>query len=156
MAEEPDPRAYPVGISLTRTFDAPLAEVWKEWTEPERFADWFGGRSGVVPLDTVSMDVLVGGGWRLSMFVGPHRRRIDWWGEYLEVVPPTRLVFTVSDQPDTDHLDVITVVLTDLGDGRTQMHFEQGGGGLSAEGYRRAESGWSGFFDRVAERLAGG
>jgi uncharacterized protein YndB with AHSA1/START domain len=127
-----------------------------EWTEPERFADWFGGRSGVVPLDTVSMDVLVGGGWRLTMFVGPNRRRIDWWGEYLEVVPPTRLVFTVSDQPDTDNLDVITVVLTDLGDGRTEMYFEQGGGGLSAEGYRRAESGWSGFFDRVAERLAGG
>ena len=27
-------------IELTRTFDAPREEVWREWTEPERFADW--------------------------------------------------------------------------------------------------------------------
>ena len=44
-------------------------------------------------------------------------------------------------------------VLTDLGDDRTEMRFEQRGGGLSAEGYGRAAQGWSGFFDRMAERL---
>ena len=32
------------GIRITRVFDAPRAEVWREWTEPDRFADWFGGR----------------------------------------------------------------------------------------------------------------
>jgi uncharacterized protein YndB with AHSA1/START domain len=31
------------GITVTRVFDAPRERVWKEWTEPERFADWFGG-----------------------------------------------------------------------------------------------------------------
>jgi uncharacterized protein YndB with AHSA1/START domain len=29
------------GIEITRVFDAPRERVWKEWTEPERFADWF-------------------------------------------------------------------------------------------------------------------
>jgi uncharacterized protein YndB with AHSA1/START domain len=158
VAEPPRPDARPVapvGISATRIFDAAPAEVWKEWTEPERFSDWFGGRTGAVPLETVSMDVRAGGSWRLTMFVGPERRRIDWWGEYLEVDPPSRLVFSISDQPDNVTPDLITVVLTDLRDGRTQMHFEQSGGGLTPDGYRRAESGWSGFFDRIAERLAG-
>jgi hypothetical protein len=45
------------------------------------------------------------------------------------------------------------VVLTDLGDGRTEMLFEQRGG-MSPEQYGRAGSGWSTFFDRVTERLA--
>ena len=31
------------GFTITRVFDAPRERVWKEWTEPERFADWFGG-----------------------------------------------------------------------------------------------------------------
>jgi uncharacterized protein YndB with AHSA1/START domain len=35
--------------------------VWDEWTEPERFADWFGGPQSEVPLSTVSMDVRPGG-----------------------------------------------------------------------------------------------
>ncbi len=43
--------------------------------------------------------------------------------------------------------------LTDLGDGRTEMHFQQRGS-LPAETYERAKEGWSTFFDRIAERLA--
>jgi hypothetical protein len=35
------------------------------------------------------------------------------------------------------------------------MHFQQRGGGLSAEEYERAAQGWSSFFDRIVERLAG-
>jgi uncharacterized protein YndB with AHSA1/START domain len=73
--------------------------VWKEWTEPERFADWFGGSETEVPVSTVSMDVREGGTWRATMFAGPARREIHWKGEYREVVEPERLVFTLSDQP---------------------------------------------------------
>jgi uncharacterized protein YndB with AHSA1/START domain len=141
------------GISITRVFDAPRERVWQEWTEPERFADWFGGPSSEVPLATVSMDVTPGGSWRLTMFAEPGRREIHWKGEYREVAPPERLVFTVSDQPGEDAYELVTVVLTDLGDGRTQMAFEQRGQ-MSAEQYERAGEGWSGFFDRIAERLA--
>jgi uncharacterized protein YndB with AHSA1/START domain len=155
VAERPDPPLERgTRIAITRIFDAPPAQVWKEWTEPERFADWFGGFGGEIPLDSVSMDVRPGGTWKLTMFVGPTRRRIDWHGEYVAVDPPNRLVFTINDQPDVDD-DPITVVLVDLGDGRTEMRFEQLSK-LSAEQARRAESGWSTFFDRVAERLAGG
>ena len=55
------------GIEITRVFDAPRDRVWKEWTEPERFADWFGGPESKVPLSSVSMDVRPGGWWRLTM-----------------------------------------------------------------------------------------
>ena len=51
---------------------------------------------------------------------------------------------------------LVTVVLVDLGDGRTRMDFEQRGGPMTQDQYERAGSGWSGFFDRIDERLAGG
>jgi uncharacterized protein YndB with AHSA1/START domain len=145
--------AEQAGITITRIFDAPREAVWREWTEPEAFADWFGAPTGEVPLSTVSMDVRPGGSWRLTMFAGAERREIHWKGSYEEVVEPERLVFTVSDQPGETY-ELITVVLTDLGDGRTEMLFQQHGQ-LSAEDYRGAEQGWSGFFDRIDERLAG-
>ena len=119
-----------LGISVTRVFAAPRDRLlWREWTDPEAFADWFGGSGGEVPLSTVSMDVTPGGTWRLTMFAGPERREMAWIGEYREVVEPERLVFTLTDQPDSDEREVATVVLTDLGDGRTEMVFHQGGGG---------------------------
>ena len=141
------------GIRVTRTFDAPRERVWREWTEPERFADWFGGPEFEVPLETVSMDVRPGGAWRLTMLADGGRREIHWKGEFREVVEPERLVFTITDQPADDVYELVIVALTDLGDGRTEMRLEQRGQ-LSAEQYGRAEQGWGVFFDRIAERLA--
>ena len=59
----------------------------------------------------------------------------------------------MSDQPDEDAYELVTVVLSDLGDGRTEMLFEQRGH-MSAEQYERAQGGWASFFDRMTERLA--
>jgi uncharacterized protein YndB with AHSA1/START domain len=155
MAEPSSPgEAAAAGITIVRVFDASREQVWKEWTEPERFADWYGGSEAEIPMSTVSMDVKEGGGWRATMFFGPDRREIKWKGEYREVVEPERLVFTVSDQPGEDAYELVIVVLTDLGDGRTEMHFEQRGR-MSAEQYERAGQGWTGFFDRMDERLTG-
>jgi len=124
-------------ISITRVFAAPRERVWREWTEPDRFADWFGGGDTQVPLASVSMDVRKGGAWRATMLVGPGR-----------------LVFTLSDRPDEVYT-LVTVVLTDLGDGRTEMRFSQRGG-PPPDQWRRAKEGWSSFFDRIQARLAAG
>ena len=143
------------GIEITRVFDAPRERVWQEWTEPERFADWFGGVEAEVPIATVSMDVREGGAWRATMFFGPNRVESHWHGEYREVLPPERLVVTMSDQPDGDSYELIIVVLNDLGDGRTEMLFQQRGD-MRPEEYDRAGKGWGKFFDRMDERLAAG
>jgi uncharacterized protein YndB with AHSA1/START domain len=142
------------GFTVRRVFDAPRERVWQEWTEPERFADWFGGVQCEVPLSTVAMDVRPGGTWRATMFCGPGRREIPWAGEYREVAVPERLVFTITDRPGEDLYELVTVVLIDLGDGRTEMHFEQRGH-MRPDEYERAKSGWGTFFARIDERLAG-
>jgi uncharacterized protein YndB with AHSA1/START domain len=88
------------------------------------------------------------------MFAGPERREIRWTGEYREVAPPERLVLTMSDRPADDDRELVVVVLTDLGDGRTEMVVEQYGQ-LPPAVYDAARNGWGVFFDRMAERLAG-
>lgn len=145
-----------VVIKLTRTFDAPREEVWREWTEPARFADWYGGPEVEIPIETVSMDVRVGGSWQATMLVGGGRREIHWHGSYVEVVAPERLVLTVTDlPPEKARYGLVVVELIDLGDGRTEMRFEQRGD-LPPEAYRRAAEGWGMFFDRMEQRLLGG
>jgi uncharacterized protein YndB with AHSA1/START domain len=142
------------GLRIKRTFDAPRELVWKEFTEPERFADWFGGPETEVPLSSVSMDVRPGGAWRATMLAGNPRRAIQWTGEYREVVAPERLVLTMCDRPGSSALELVTVVLTDLGDGRTEMLLQQEGQ-MRPEDYERTKKGWGGFLDRIAERLSG-
>jgi uncharacterized protein YndB with AHSA1/START domain len=89
------------------------------------------------------------------MYAGPERREIRWLGEYREVVEPERLVFTVTDRPESEAREIVTVVLVDLGAGRTEMRFQQRGA-MAAEEYERAGEGWSTFFARIDERLAEG
>ena len=152
MAEPGTPgAAAEAGITITRVFDASRKRVWREWTEPERFADWFGGTEFEVPLSSVSMDVRQGGSWRLTMHAA--RGEIQWKGEYREVAAPERLVFTASDKPGDDRYELVTVVLTDLGDGRTEMHLEQRGHKRPDE-YDHTKQGWETFFVRLDQRLA--
>ena len=139
------------GILLTRLFRAPRSRVWREWTEPAAFADWFGGTEAEIPLDTVSMDVREGGRWRATMFVGANRRAIQWRGEYRDVVEPKLLVLTFCDRPDSD-CELMTVVLTEPEDGWTEMLVRQRGT-MSPGQYERARSGLSSFLDRMAQRL---
>jgi uncharacterized protein YndB with AHSA1/START domain len=137
-------------ITITRVFEAPRERVWLEWTEPERFADWFGGTTNEVPMSSVEMDVRAGGVFRLTMVTA--RGEVHWHGEYQEVDEPSRVVFTLTDQPPGTEYALITVDLVDLGDGRTEMRFEQRGPMPEAQA-RAAREGWLWFFDRIAERL---
>jgi uncharacterized protein YndB with AHSA1/START domain len=134
------------GVTLRRVFDAPRERVWEELTQPERFADWFGG-----PLEMhgVAMDVRPGGAWRGTM-VRANGQATQWHGEYREVEEPERLVVTMCSEPD--RVEVVTFLLRDIGDGRTELLFEQRGE-MPPDAYERAGRGWGVFFDRIDERL---
>jgi uncharacterized protein YndB with AHSA1/START domain len=146
----PGPDAH--GMRIVRVFEASREAVWAEWTTPEAFADWFGGEASEVPVDSVSMDVRPGGGWRATMFAGPARQEMHWAGRFLELEEPARLVLTITDEPEEEAYELVTVELADLGDGRTEMTFEQRGH-MTPDQYGRAQSGWGTFFARMSERL---
>lgn len=54
------------GLTITRTFAASRELVYGAWTRPEHFSVWFGTEAVPVPLDTLSMDVRVGGAWNAA------------------------------------------------------------------------------------------
>jgi uncharacterized protein YndB with AHSA1/START domain len=142
------------GIEIVRIFDAPRSEVFKAWTEPERFATWFGGHGSSIPLDRASMDVRPGGAWVAVMIIGPGQELV-FSGQFLEVDEPERLVMTVTDRvpPDGEEVEVLTVVLEEIGDGRTRMTFTQRGGTMPPGEYQRTMEGWLVFFERLGGHL---
>src|SRR5262245_66374459 len=76
------------GFVSTRVFDAARERVWREWTEPECFADWFGGEECEVPISTVAMDVRPGGAWRGTMFCRRARHEVRRAGTSHDVAAP--------------------------------------------------------------------
>jgi len=141
------------GIDITRVFIADPATVFRAWTQPEHFSVWFGGHSADVPVEEMSLDVRPAGTWNAKMYAGPERHEIAWHGEYREVNPPEKLVFTISDQPGDEH-ELVTVAFRDLGDNRTEVTFRQEGSHMSEEQYAHAAQGWTTFFDVMDEVLA--
>src|SRR4051794_20240709 len=140
-----------LGFTMTRVLDAARERVWREWTEPEAFADWFGGPEAEVPLESVAMDVRPGGAWRATMLY--RGREIRWIGEYREGVAPERLVFTISHKPDENPRELVGVVLTELADGRPGVVGAQHGP-QPPDAYDASRHRWGAPFDQMAERLA--
>ncbi|WP_411080618.1 SRPBCC family protein [Streptomyces sp. cmx-18-6] len=147
------------GIDLTRVLPAPQQRVFAAWTSPEDFAAWYGGEADV-PLDRVSMDVRPGGAW--SLVIVMPGVEMPFHGVYREVSEPDGLVLTLKDgsapgtPEDTEAAEgeIITVTFTDLGDGTTELAFQQRGGNLTPAQYAAAEDGWEAFLDALVARLA--
>ena len=117
--------AYTDGPELVmeRVFDAPRELVWKVMNDPAQVTNWWGPRGHGATVE--EMDLRVGGRWR---WVGhtPDGRDTPFKGEYLEVDPPARLVYTeIFDVPPfneggPDAAAINTITYEDLGD-RTKV-----------------------------------
>lgn len=99
---------------VTRLFDAPARIVWKAWTQPELMRRWWVPKSMPMTLRSLDMDVRVGGGYRL-VFDAEGSEGLAFVGQYTEVDPPTRLVWTNEEEADGS----ITTVTFEERDGRT-------------------------------------
>jgi len=104
-------------LQITREFDAPRDLVFKAMTDPALVARWWGPRRYKTVVD--KMDVRPGGQWRMRNIAadgGEHAFR----GEYREVTPPERIVWTFEYEPLAGHISVETMTLTER-DGRTLL-----------------------------------
>ena len=80
-------------LVVTRTFNGPARLVFEAWTKPELFKQWWVPKSMGMSLLSCEMDVRVGGGYRL-VFGHDASKTMAFFGKYLEVTPPSRLVWT--------------------------------------------------------------
>jgi uncharacterized protein YndB with AHSA1/START domain len=78
-------------IVMTRVFDAPRDLVFEAHTSCEHLSRWWGrGKYEVVSCE---VDFRPGGAWRI-VHRGPDGDEIAFFGEYLEIVRPERIVWT--------------------------------------------------------------
>ena len=78
-------------ILITREFEAPRHLVYTAWTTPELVKRWWSGHRGEVT--SAEIDLRVGGAWRYVM-VASGGFEVAFHGEFREIVPDARLVYT--------------------------------------------------------------
>lgn len=96
-------RSSDLEVVVTRTFAAPARLVFKAWSEPELFEQWWVPRSLGMTLEDCEMDVRTGGRYRLDFGDG-----MDFHGRYVEVVPDRKIVWTNEEGGDAGPVTTVT------------------------------------------------
>ena len=101
-------------IRMTRLFNAPRHLVWEAMSKPEHIKRWWGCLGTGYSVPVCEVDLRPGGKWR---FVNRHPKgEAEFYGEYREIVPPERVVFTEIFAPFPDAGSLVTAVLTEEND----------------------------------------
>jgi uncharacterized protein YndB with AHSA1/START domain len=131
--------------------DSPPDAVFRALTDPDVLARWWGPRGFTVP--AVELDLRVGGRYRIAM-QPPDGELFYLSGEFREIDPPVRLVYTFEwEDPDPeDRETVVTLSLMAVGDS-TELVLEQDE--FATERRRRLhDEGWSDTLDRLAHAMS--
>jgi uncharacterized protein YndB with AHSA1/START domain len=139
----------PTAIRIERTYAARAIEVFEAWTSAELLRRWYPpGADWDTPVAEV--DLRVGGRLRLVMR-SPDGEEFGGGGEYREITPPTRLVFTWAwDRSDVgEDVQLVEVDFTEHTNGTTTVVMTNRG--LADERARESHrEGWEGSFDNLA------
>jgi uncharacterized protein YndB with AHSA1/START domain len=159
MSSEPEsharagsPAKLQGSFTLVRRIAARPAIVFEAITTAEGVATWWGPDD--LPVLGAEMDPRVGGAYRVR-FRTLDGREHEACGEFLEVVPPRRVVmswrFTLGGEPDEEgRTSRIQFELAPTAEG-TELTFTQAG--LATENSERSHAGgWSGAFDKLVRR----
>jgi uncharacterized protein YndB with AHSA1/START domain len=164
MTDSSTPPDAAQSVVLERMLDAPTDLVWRMWTEPDHFAAWYGPTGASIPV--AKMDVRVGGTRLICMEMQTPDGTMQMWftGEYREIDPQRRLVYTesmcdedgnvksASEMGMPDGHPTTTEVIVELGDldGRTKMTMTHAGVPADSPG----AMGWNMAFDKLVDHLA--
>lgn len=120
-------------LVITRTFDAPVEQVWQAWTDGATLQQWWGPDGFTCPL--AQLDVREGGTSLVAMRSPDHGTHYSIW-YYQQIVPAERLAFihNLADEngnrldpavlgmpPDFPQDQPQTVTLRALPDGKTSL-----------------------------------
>jgi uncharacterized protein YndB with AHSA1/START domain len=106
-------------LEVSRVLEAPRERVFEAWTRPEHVREWWGQKDSTLPV--CEIDLRPGGVWRFVEHAADGND-YPFRGEFLEVVPPERLVntFIFDVEPFNARPAIVTVTFDDLG-GRTRV-----------------------------------
>jgi uncharacterized protein YndB with AHSA1/START domain len=145
-------------LKVRRTIDAPRQRVFEAWTDPKLFTQWFFsgtsscGNSGL----TAELDARAGGRYHISM-TNPKGEHHSVRGEYKEVRPPERLVFTWIWEKKAGLVGegLETLVTVDLIDrnGKTEVVLTHQRF-VNEEAVQKHTDGWNGCLEGLEKFLA--
>ncbi|HQW65646.1 MAG TPA: SRPBCC family protein [Gemmatimonadales bacterium] len=95
-------------LVVTRTFNAPRHLVFKAWSEAELFKRWWVPKSVPITLLSCEMDVRTGGGYTLVFSHPAAPEPMSFFGKYLDVVPPSRIVWTNEEAGEAGQVTTVT------------------------------------------------
>jgi uncharacterized protein YndB with AHSA1/START domain len=104
-------------IVITRVFDAPRELVFEAHSSCEHMSKWWGPRR--YEFASCEIDFRPGGAWRI-VHRGPDGEEFGFHGEYREIVPSERIVWTFEFEGMPGHVSVETLSLEEH-DGKTTL-----------------------------------
>ena len=133
-------------LNLECTLDAPPEEVFRMLTESTELVKWWGPHGFVIPAAELSLTE--GGNYRFRM-APPDGEPFHLSGEFLEIDPPWRLVYTfLWEEPTPDDREtVVDLSLGSTGTG-TRLVLSQGPF-LTDERLELHRSGWTESFEKL-------
>jgi uncharacterized protein YndB with AHSA1/START domain len=136
-----------LSLEIRRFIKAPRDRVYAAWTDPAQLKEWFGPEK-VQTRDLIA-DARVGGKFRWDL-TNSEGEKMTCLGEYRELQPGKKIVFTWQWDDDEDwenHTSVVTVELFDATGGtELRLTHEQ----LPNEGSRDGHTGgWNSALDKL-------
>jgi len=104
-------------LVATRTVNGPAQMVFEAWTRPELIMKWWAPASFGITFVSCETDVRTGGSYRFVFGHPASDQPMAFFGRYIEVVPPSRLVWTNEEEAD----GAVTTVTLEETDGRTRV-----------------------------------
>lgn len=152
MAHEQAVRQPDAELHMTRTFDAPRKLVFEAWTKDEHLSRWACPTGMTIP---VSEGDIRPGGWFRTCMRAPDGTEHWLSGNYREITPHERIVFTHAwhdESGEPGHETLVTVTLKETADGKTHLTLHQAffASKASRDGH---EAGWSETLDNLAGYL---
>ncbi|MHA2171504.1 MAG: SRPBCC family protein [Candidatus Kariarchaeaceae archaeon] len=136
-------------LVFIREFAAPQELLFDVLTKAEHLAKWQSPKN--MEIDAVETDLVVGGKYKLSMRSPEQGFTFELFGEYKEIDPPNKIVYT-QNVPGLEPMSTITISLSQDGD-MTQMVFRQSG--IASKQMRDGGlKGWAPVFDRLSEYIS--
>jgi uncharacterized protein YndB with AHSA1/START domain len=115
-SSQPSPMKNPMVVErrserelvVRRTINAPPRLVFEAWTKAELFQRWWVPKSFGLTLLSCELDVRVGGTYRLVFRHPAAPEPMAFHGKYLEVTPPSRLVWTNEEEGGNAQVTTVT------------------------------------------------
>jgi uncharacterized protein YndB with AHSA1/START domain len=96
-------------LVVTRTFNAPARLVFEAWTTPALLQRWWVPKSMDMSFVSCETDVRTGGSYRFVFRHPAFEQPMAFFGRYLEVTPPSRLVWTNEEAGDAGAVTTLTL-----------------------------------------------